>query len=397
MGRWAAVVLAAAAILVFHREVWLRPPTLAVLFFAAVALMIVAIMLLAAKGRSFRQRPLAQGRVVAIVPVYNEDPALLRACLDSLLAGSEIPELVVVVDDGSQPPAAVYGHPRVRWLRQANQGKRIAQVNGLRGCEWASFVLTVDSDSVVHREAISNGLRALSDPRVMAVTATCVVRNRSANLLTRLTDLEVVNGNFIMRRARSVLGVVAPTSGPFAMYRSVIFFANVEDYVRSGTYSDDRRLTHYALLRGQVVANDDCIVEMQMPTTLRAMFRQRTRWFQGYFRYLPWELTNLSGWALFLRLWNVVLVVAFPLVFVWALLVAPLLHGSFYWEAWLYWAGLLYAMTLHYATERPGLRARERWAAWLLTPLMIPLQFLVIRPAMYWALLQLRSVGWRTR
>jgi hyaluronan synthase len=80
------------------------------------------------------------------VPAYNEEPALLRACIDSLLAGSEIPELVVVVDDGSAPPAAIYANPRVRWLRQANQGKRIAQVNGLRGCEWASFVLTVDSD-----------------------------------------------------------------------------------------------------------------------------------------------------------------------------------------------------------------------------------------------------------
>src|SRR5207249_12256117 len=64
-------------------------------------------------------------------------------------------------------------------------------------------VLTVDSDSVADRRAIAEALRAFSVPSVQAVTALCLVRNRTAGLLTRLTDLETFTGTAVMRRARS--------------------------------------------------------------------------------------------------------------------------------------------------------------------------------------------------
>jgi hyaluronan synthase len=277
-------------------------------------------------------------------------------------------------------------------------GKRWAQVNGLRGEDASEFVLTVDSDSIADRRALEHTLRAMSDPEVEAVTATCLVRNRRANLLTRITDVEVVTGNFVMRRARSVLGVVAPTSGPFALYRAPIFFDNVDDYVTSGTYGDDRRLTHYALMRGQVVACDEAIVEMVMPASPRALFRQRTRWFQGYFKYLRWELVNLSGAALLLRTWNLVLFISYPILVIYAIVVPNLAGNNVYWEAWLYWVAILYAQTLHYLAGRPNMSLRSRFAAWLfLTPLVFVVQLALIRPAMYYATTKLRSNSWGTR
>ncbi len=392
-----AAGLAAVFIVGFHLHLTDRPLGFADAFFIAAALMILLTMVLAARGRSFRDNPIAQGRIVAIVPAYNEDQATLYACIESLLAGVLRPDVIHVVDDGSRVPVVPFDHPRVVWHRQPNQGKRHAQVNGLRG-ETADFILTVDSDSIVDSRALQHAMRALSDPRIQAVTGNCVVRNRTQNLLTRLTDLEIVTGNLVMRRARSVLGVVAPTSGPFAVYRAGVLFDNVDDYLRSGTYGDDRRLTHYALLRGQVVACDDAVVEMEMPATVRAMFRQRTRWFQGYFRYLGWEIVNLDGAALFLRIWNLLLVAVYPFILAYALLVYPAVRGYVPLEAWAYWVALLYAQTLHYAVGRPGLRRRDRVAAWLfLTPLLVLLQMGVIRPAMYYAIKKVRSLAWVTR
>jgi hyaluronan synthase len=394
----AALASAAFVIVAFHIGLWSRAPTLSTLYFAIASAIILGLLGLAARGRSFAHLPIAPGRVVAIVATYNEPPAILDACVRALLDGTVVPDVVLVVDDGSTVPATPLYHPRVRWLRQPNLGKRHAQVNGLAGERDATFILTVDSDSVVDRHALAEALRAFSDPRVQAVTAMCVVRNRTATLLTRLTDLEMFTGNAVMRRARSVLGIVAPTSGPFAMYRSEVVFDNVDDYLASGTYGDDRRLTHYALLRGPAVACDEAIVETEMPATPRAMFRQRTRWYQGYFRYLGWELVNLDGAALLLRVWNLVVIATLPVVVAMTLVVAPILTGRIYWEGWAYWIALLYAHTLHYLVGRPNLRIRTRFLTWiLLTPFLLGLQAFVIRPAMYRAMTRLQSLAWVTR
>lgn len=394
-----AAVAAAGIVIVFaHVGLWSRSPTLSMAYFAVASITIIGLLGLAARGRSFAHLPIAQGRVVAIVATYNEPPAILGACLRALLAGTVVPDVIHVVDDGSVVPATPIDDPRVQWHRQANLGKRHAQVSGLAGERDAAFVLTVDSDSVVDSRAVGEALRAFSDPRVQAVTAMCVVRNRTASFLTRLTDLETFTGNAVMRRARSVLGIVAPTSGPFAMYRSGVIFDNVDDYLASGTYGDDRRLTHYALMRGQVVASDDAIVETEMPATPRAMFRQRTRWYQGYFRYLGWELRNLDGSALWLRVWNLVVIATFPIIAGMTLVVAPILTGRIYWEGWVYWIALLYAHTLHYLIDRPNLQIRTRFLTWLFfTPILLGLQVCIIRPAMYLAMTKLRSLAWVTR
>jgi hyaluronan synthase len=287
---------------------------------------------------------------------------------------------------------------RVVWHRTPNQGKRAAQLVGLDCEPDADFVLTVDSDSILDRFALEEILRPMSDPTVQAATGTCLVRNRSRNLVTRLTDLEFVGGNFVTRRARSRLGAVAPTSGPLAIYRAEILRDNREDYLTSGTYGDDRRLTHYSLLRGRVVMCDRAIVEMEMPTNVATLYRQRVRWFKGYVKYLPWELAHLSGAALALRLWNTVLVAVMPLVLAAAFVLVPLTQHTFYWQPWAYWCVLLYAQTLAYAVGRPHMPARERWLTWLVgTPMLIPLQFVVLRPALVNAVFRVRDDQWVTR
>jgi cellulose synthase/poly-beta-1,6-N-acetylglucosamine synthase-like glycosyltransferase len=70
------------------------------------------------------------------------------------------------------------------------------------------------------------------------------------------------------------------------VYRAAIFADNVDVYLSSGTFSDDRRLSHYALLKGRVVSVDDAVVETEMPSTPAGVFRQRVRWFKGAWKYL---------------------------------------------------------------------------------------------------------------
>src|SRR5690606_7641418 len=146
-----------------------------------------------------------------------------------------------------------------------------------RGEPRADFILTVDSDSVVDRWAVQHLLRAMSDPRVQAATGLPLVRNRTRSLLTLVTDLEMVTACLTLRAARSRVGVVAPGSGALSVYRADLVLDNVDDYVVSGTAGDDRRLTHYALQRGQAVSVDEALVHTDMPHTVRGMYRQRVR------------------------------------------------------------------------------------------------------------------------
>lgn len=291
----AAVGVSAATVVAFH--VAYSPPAafnVAVAFYLFATGVLVWLLALACRREDWWTLEPAEGRIVAVVPAYNEDPYTLRACLDALLSGSVVPDVVHVVDDGSVQPIEPYQHGLVRWHRQENQGKRWAQVNALRE-EKADFVVTLDSDSVPHKHALRECLRALRDPGVQAATATVAVRNRGRNWLTRLVDLELVYGCLVHRRARSSLGAVAPTSGAFAVYRAPVFFDNMVDYLLSGTAGDDRRLTNYALLRGRVVGCSRAWVQTDMPDTIRQTFRQRVRWFKSYFLYLRWELRHLLG------------------------------------------------------------------------------------------------------
>ena len=394
----AAVLATAAIVIVFH--VLYAPPialNVAVAFYLLAAGVLVWLLVLACRREPWRDLEPASGRIVAVIPAYNEEPAAVRACIDGLLSGSVVPDVVHVVDDGSSLPLEPHSHPRVQWHRQENQGKRWAQVNALRD-ETADFVVTLDSDSVPHKHALRECLRALSDPDVQAATATVGVRNRTQSWLTRLVDLELVYGCLVQRKGRSSLGAVAPTSGAFAVYRAPVFLDNMVDYVLSGTAGDDRRLTHYALLRGQVVGCSAAWVQTDMPETLALTFRQRVRWFKSYFLYLRWELRHLSGAAFWLRVWSLSMTVIFPILLLWALIVIPLDSGSFHWQPFAYWAALMYAQTAPYASARLGMRPLARVTAWLfLTPLLIPWNLLLVKPALYRSIPEARNLDWHTR
>lgn len=389
------VLLAVAAMLGWHGR---DPFTAATAMFGVSSLALLAILVLAAREQDWTNRPVPAGRVVAIVPAFNETTEALHRAIASLVGQVD---RVVVVDDGSDVALEPYPHPDVAWLRTPNQGKRRAQITGL---QWsgelgaADFVVTVDSDSVVGPDAVERLLQAFDDPRTQAATGLQVVANRTRNLITRVTDVEMIYGELTIRRARSAIGAVCPCGGALSAYRADVIRDNVDDYLTSGTFSDDRRLAHYALQRGRVVSVHAAVVETLMPETPAAAFRQRTRWFKGAWKYAPWELRNLEGAPLYLRAWNFLGWIVYPLVMAWSLLVSPLLGGPVHLAPFAYWLTLLYVQAAVYVFGRPGVGLLERVLSWaLLTPLLSAWQILVVRPAMYWALTQTRSTSWQTR
>ena len=268
-------------------------------------------MLTAVRPRTFTSRAIAPGRVLAVIPAYNEDEQALRACVRSLLA-SEIPvDQIIVVDDGSTVPPVPARHPRVSWIRQANTGKRGAQAAALRSVHSGDFdfILTVDSDSEVRPDALGHLLRAMSDPRVQAATGWIWVRNWKDNWVTRGADMDIGVSCVSCRASRSALGALETTSGALALYRAEIFYDHLDEYVASHGVNtgDDRWMNLRALRRGQTVGVNEAIVETDMPASLKVMFRQRRRWGQSWWQALPYAYRYLRPvqllWTTFGACW----------------------------------------------------------------------------------------------
>jgi hyaluronan synthase len=353
------------------------------------------------KGRSFTHLPVAKGRVIAIVPTFNDETELLHNCVWSLINQTRQPDEIHVVDDGSAASVSSFDHPLVHWHRQSNQGKRFAQGNLLAKLHPASadFILTVDGDSVLDERAVEHLMRAMSDPKVQAATGLILVRNRTENLLTRITDLNIGTSCLMIRTSRSVIGAVETTSGALAMYRADVIFDNLDDYVSSGTNGDDRRLTMYALLRGDVVVANEAIVHSAMPSAVRDMYKQRLRWGKSGWQAIPFSVTNLTGKQLFFPVLALLQWITLPLM--WGWVAASILFwggGQHVLLALGVYMAIRYGEVALYVISRPGMGPLPKLWSWLLlTPLETVVNLGVTRPAKYHALFKLKVRGWETR
>jgi glycosyl transferase family 2 len=370
-------------------------------------------------GRRHLNRPPAPGRVLCIIPAYNEVPENLAGCVRSILAQT-IPVDVEVIDDGSGVPIMPFEHPRVTWRRQPNTGKRGAQVEVLKahgrkaGNRWRSntyqFVLTVDSDSRPAPDALEHLLRAMSDPRIQAATGMIYIRNFAESLVARAADIDIGTSCVMMRASRSILGCLETTSGALALYRADLLYDHLEAYaVECGT-GDDRWLALRALERGQVVGVAEALVETDMPPTLNGTYRQRLRWARSWWWMLPYVFKNLSLRQLISPTYGMLQLVIAPAITLWALwgIVAGVIfdHARYSGGRGLLTLGVYvgayilvrWGLSGLYLVGRPNMSAGQKWHSFLIgTPAAILLNLLLLTPTRYWALFKLFDNRWQTR
>ena len=253
--------------------------------------------------------PVERQSVTVVVPVFNEPPETLRACLSSIAAQDHQSVEVIVVDDGSANQSELRGlyaefGALARWTTIAlpeNVGKREAHRIAFDRAS-GEFVVTIDSDTVLHHpDAIRRLLRRFRDPRVGAVTSYVAVGNGERNLLTRLIAVRYWMAFHQERAAQSLFGVMMCCSGPFSAFRRSVVEASKQAYVeqrflgRRCTYGDDRHLTNLALRDGWRVVFDEsvsCLTEA--PTSVRGYVRQQVRWNKSFYREALWSLRYLA-------------------------------------------------------------------------------------------------------
>jgi cellulose synthase/poly-beta-1,6-N-acetylglucosamine synthase-like glycosyltransferase len=370
------------------------------------AAVISACLIAFVKGRRFTRFPVAPGKVLAIVPTYKEEQENVHGCVRSLLEQTERVDQVVVVDDGSPDPVEPYDDPRVMWIRQENKGKRGAHCTALRqfGPKDFRFVMTVDSDSRPHPDALEHLKRAMSSRKVQAATGWLYISNYAESWVSRAADIDIGGSCVMMRASRSMLGALETTSGALALYRSEILYDHLDEYeVECGT-GDDRWLAMRALLRGQVVGVAEAIVDTDMPVTIKGTRKQRFRWARSWWCMVPFAFARLRPNQLISPAYGLVQLAIAPVIvgwtaFAWAMGVhARLAHPGAALVFLGSYAAVRYALSALYLAGRPGMPRREKLISFAIgTPLAVLLNLFLLMPVRYWALARVGNSQWGNR
>jgi hyaluronan synthase len=369
------------------------------IFFGLFATVTTCYMLSGLFWRSWGKGLTWEGRVVAMVPFYDEAEEKVHEVIDALINQSFMVSKIYVMDDGSTNLVRPYEHPRVVWMRQENAGKRHAQAAMLAMFEKDDYdlILTVDSDSVFDLDAVEHMVKPFARENVHAATAMIYTANWNHNLMTRFTDINLQVACLQMRMLRSWMGIVSPTSGAIAMYRPWVLFDNLDDYLNSGAIGDDRRLSFYALQKGKVITVNEAACETHLPETPRGIFKQRTRWAKSAWLGLPYVLKHMKPFFIFWYTYPLLFVLLFPisvvlLSTVWIVFGVPtLIYGVIFWHVTIFcMAGVGYC-------QRPTMRFRDKVVQMMLTLLYPWWGLALLRMSGYKALLTLKDQGWGTR
>jgi cellulose synthase/poly-beta-1,6-N-acetylglucosamine synthase-like glycosyltransferase len=231
---------------------------------------------------------------------------------------------VIVVDDGSEDDTYALAsqvsrestNVSVRVVTKKNGGKADALNTGLALAR-GEFVMCMDGDTKLSRNALRAMIRHFDDPRVGGVAGNVRILNRE-NFLTKTQALEYIEGLAMVRKAQSFVRTVNIIPGPCAMFRkSVVRSLGGYDM---DTFAEDCDITLKLVVGGWHIAYEPLAVAwVETPSRMIDLLKQRYRWTRGILqamrkhRYVfkhPLKsgfLTSMTLWYMFFEgiLWPI--------------------------------------------------------------------------------------------
>jgi len=249
-----------------------------------------------------------------IVASHNE-AAVLPLTLAALLGQSDVPDRIVIADDGSTDGtaellASQYGlitpelgqlsasstlYPTLCWLRLPHGGKAVA-LNAAIVCIATDTVLTVDGDTLLDAGAIAAVRNAFSaEPELVAATGVITPvcsRTLSGRCFQWFQTYEYIR-NFLSRYAWMRVDGLLLISGAFAGFRldAVRAVGGFDTDCLVEDYELIHRLHRYAQAHGlswTVRVLGDAQAHTDAPSGVMPFLRQRRRWFGGFLQTQYW-------------------------------------------------------------------------------------------------------------
>jgi hyaluronan synthase len=227
--------------------------------------------------------------ISVVVPVYQEDPVVLTAAIESWL-DNHVSEVILVIDASDRVCQEVASRYAVTVIITDVPGKRDAL---RRGWQHASteLVALVDSDTIWAQDVAVEVSKPFADPQIGGVGTRQSVYG-TKGFLARITDMFLDHRYYDENASQTYLGrAVSCLSGRTAVYRRQLLLDVEHDFMNETFWGvpslsgDDKRLTTLILERGYLTyMQRTAQVWSTFPTTWRVFFRQRLRWARNTWR-----------------------------------------------------------------------------------------------------------------
>jgi cellulose synthase/poly-beta-1,6-N-acetylglucosamine synthase-like glycosyltransferase len=222
-----------------------------------------------------------------ITPVKNEAKVVgrLLASLSNLNYPADKREIVIVEDgstDGTLEICLNYAkeHSNVKVLhRNFSDGKPSALNYGISHSK-GEIIAIFDADNIPDANVLNAVCAYFEDPNVSAVQGKTLSLNPKENMLTQFISYESAVYGEVYLRGKDVLNLFVHLTGSCQFVRSSVlekldgFDENVlsEDIEISARLTENNHEIRYA---------SDVVAWQESPSTVKALFKQRTRWFRG--------------------------------------------------------------------------------------------------------------------
>ncbi|MDQ4132632.1 MAG: glycosyltransferase [Actinomycetota bacterium] len=335
--------------------------------------------------------------MTVVTPVYQEDPDIFRAAIESWLANN-VDEVICVIDVTDERAQTIAAEYPVRVIVTDVPGKRDALRKGWEAAT-TPLVALVDSDTIWARDVADRVCEPFANPSIGGVGTRQNVYNPEG-IWQYLNDMYLDYRYFDEVAAQSIVGAaVSCLSGRTAVYRREVLLRHSEAFLGERflgvqcNSGEDKRLTTLLLEHGErTYMQRSARVWSTFPRKGRSFYRQRLRWSRNTWRS---DLRALGrGWVF--KYPFLAFTMLDKAVSSFTLLVSPIYMGYALVHRNFFIAGALagWWMVSRSAKLLPHLQRRPRDV--FLMPVYILVSFTMALVKIY-ALLTLRKQLWLTR
>ena len=223
------------------------------------------------------------------VPAYNEagnDGESIIRTVESLL-NLNYPKHklnIILVDDGSTDKTfeimnQYKNHPQIKIFTKKNGGKFTAQNLGLENSN-SDFIGCLDSDSVVHKEALNRLLfYLLNDKELMAIAPTIIPFNPK-NMIEKAQKIDYELQIYV-KKMYGLINAIHVTPGPFSIFRKEVF-EKIGPYKHAHNTEDQEIAMRMHSHQMKIEHAPDAYIYTNTPKTAKDLYKQRSRWLYGF-------------------------------------------------------------------------------------------------------------------
>ncbi len=223
--------------------------------------------------------------VTILIPVYNS-----KKCIEETIKSIKNQKYkgkiyINIIDDGSTDGTLellrkMDLEENIKLIESSHMGKAAALNKGLQ-CVLTDYVITVDSDTILHPLAIQNIMNKLvnSDEKTVATAGCLFVKNAKKSFVTKLQEWDYTLGIFGVKMLQGNYNSTLVAQGAFSAYKA-------EALKKTGGWQncigEDIVLTWELLSKGyKTNFAQNAIAFTEVPEKWNKLGKQRKRWARG--------------------------------------------------------------------------------------------------------------------